>query len=128
MPLFRFALLALVLAATASLASAADEVVFTGVPAVRFDVDGHNSTRVDLSDQGAQKYTCRIVQRKKKFYWASRGDRELIRSDAGDFTYYTSPEGTGMIKIALKPSGKYDYMEQFSSELKTVTYWGKRAP
>lgn len=105
---------------------AADEVVFLGVPAVRFDVDGKNSVRVDLSDQGAAKYTCRVVARKKKFYWASRGDRELLRHDAGDYTYFVSPQGTGIIKISLKPGGDYDYMEQFSSELKTVTYWGKR--
>jgi hypothetical protein len=106
---------------------AADEVVFQGVPQVRFDVDGQNSVRVDLSDQGAQKYACRIVGRKKKYFWASRGERELIRAEAGDYTYFLSPEGTGMVKIALRPGGTYEYMEIFTSELKTVTYWGKRA-
>lgn len=124
MPLRFF--LPVLLLLTLSPLPAADEVVFEGVPAVRFDVDGNNSTRVDLSDQGAHKYTCRIVLRKKKYYWASRGDRELIRSDAGDFMYFVSPQGTGVVKVALKPGGQYDYMEQLTSELKTVTYWGKR--
>jgi hypothetical protein len=113
--------------AVATSLEAADEVVFQGVPQVRFDVDGQNSVRVDLSDQGAQKYACRIVARKKKYFWASRGERELIRSDAGDYTYFLSPEGTGMVKIALRSGGTYEYMEMFTSELKTVTYWGKRA-
>ncbi|HYZ85096.1 MAG TPA: hypothetical protein VE621_11865 [Bryobacteraceae bacterium] len=115
------------LGAAPLLLEGADEEVFAGIPAVRFDLDGNNSIRVDLSDQGAEKYKCRVVMRKKRYYWANREDRELNRVDAGDFTYFLSPEGTGMIKIALKPGGTYDYMELLTTELKTVTYWGKRS-
>jgi hypothetical protein len=109
-----------------SLAFAADEAVFTGIPSVRIDADGTQSVRVELSDLGAKKYECRIVGRGKKYVWASRGNRELIRSDSGDYTYFISPEGTGYIKVALTKSGPFDYMESFTTEMKTVTYWGKR--
>jgi hypothetical protein len=111
----------------AALAFAADEVVFTGIPSARIDADGGQSVRVELSDLGAKKYECRITGKGKKYFWASRGNRELIRSDSGDYTYFISPEGTGYIKIALTKSGPFDYMEHFSNELKTVTYWGKRS-
>src|SRR5207302_638389 len=104
-------------------AFAADEVVFTGIPSVRIDSDGKDSVRVELSDQGAKKYACRIVARKKKFFWASRGDREVIRSDSGDYTYFISPEGTGFVKVALTKGGPFDYMEQLTTGLKTVTFW-----
>jgi hypothetical protein len=107
---------------------AADEVIFEGLPSVRMDADGKESVRVDLSEQGSRKYACRIVARKKKFYWASRGDRELIRSDSGDYSYFISPEGTGFIKVALVKGGPFEYMEQLTTGLKTVTYWGKTAP
>jgi hypothetical protein len=109
-----------------SLAFAADEAVFTGIPSVRIDADGTQSVRVELSDLGAKKYECRVVGRGKKYVWASRGNRELIRSDSGDYTYFISPEGTGYIKVALTKSGPFDYMESFTTEMKTVTYWGKR--
>jgi hypothetical protein len=109
-----------------ALAFAADEAIFTGIPSVRIDADGAQSVRVELSDQGARKYECRIVGKGKKYFWASRGNRELIRSDSGDYTYFISPEGTGYVKVALTKGGTFDYMENFTTELKTVTYWGKR--
>ncbi len=112
----------------AALAFAAEEVIFSGTPSVRIDADGGQSVRVELSDMGAKKYECRIISKGKKFLWASRGNRELIRSDSGDYTYFISPEGTGYIKVALTKSGTFDYMESLTSELKTVTYWGKRSP
>jgi len=105
---------------------AADEVVFGGIPSIRIDADGKDSVRVELSEQGGKKYECRIVGRGKKYFWASRANRELIRSDSGDFTYFISPEGTGYVKISLAKGGNFDYMESFTTDLKTVTYWGKR--
>lgn len=110
----------------AILAFAADEVIFAGTPSVRIDADGGQSVRVELSALGAKKYECRIIAKGKKFFWASRGNRELIRSDSGDYTYFISPEGTGYVKVALTKSASFDYMESLTAELKTVTYWGKR--
>jgi hypothetical protein len=105
----------------------ADRLAFVGLPSVRIDGDGTQCVRVELSDQGSQKYQCRIVEKGKKFYWASRDNRVLIRAESGDFVYYISPEGTGFIKVALTKTEPYDYMESFTSELKTVTYWGKQS-
>jgi hypothetical protein len=122
--MFRLALLFL----CATLACVAEDLVFAGTPSVRIDADGGQSVRVELSDLGAKKYECRIVAKGKKLLWASRGNRELIRSDSGDYTYFISPEGTGYIKVALTKSAAFDYMESFTTELKTVTYWGKRSP
>ena len=122
--MLRFAILFL----CAALAFGAEEVIFSGTPSVRIDADGGQSVRVELSDLGAKKYECRIIAKGKKYLWASRGSRELIRSDSGDYTYFVSPEGTGYIKVALvKTGGTFDYMESFTTELKTVTYWGKRS-
>ena len=126
---FRITLLAILL--TAGLCHA-QEVAFRGQPQVRFDSDGTTTKEHDLSQEGAEKYECKIVGKGKRYYWASRGNRELIRTDAGDYTYYVSPEGTGYVKIYTgkkNPNVKmpYDYLEHFSSEMKVYTYWGKRA-
>lgn len=109
----------------------ADELVFEGVAQVLMNADASKSERHELSDVGGQKYACRIVSKGRKYYWASRENRELIRADAGDYTYYISPEGTGYVKVftgKLTPGARpgYDYMEQLSSEFKTFTFWGKR--
>jgi hypothetical protein len=77
------------------------------------------------SDQGSKKYECQITRKGKRYYWVSRGNRELIRSNSGDFVYFISPEGTGYIKIHVG-AGKepYSYMEHLTSGFKNMTYWG----
>jgi hypothetical protein len=107
------------------------DTIFVGNPSVRIDSDGKTSTPHDLSAEGASKYACRITGKGKRYFWASRDNRELIRSNSGDYVYFISPEGTGYVKIFTGKSpgpGGFDYLEHFSSELKTLTYWGKRAP
>ncbi len=106
--------------------AAEEELVFSGLPLVRYDVDGKEAVRVELSEQGSHKYVCRIMGKGKRFFWASRGNRELIRFDAGGFIYYVSPEGSGFIKVSVAKGADYDYIESFTAELKTITYWGKR--
>jgi hypothetical protein len=122
--MFRFVILLLLF--SFAVPAAEEELVFSGLPSVRFDVDGKEAVRVDLSEQGSHKYVCRITGKGKRFFWASRGSRELIRYDAGGFTYYVSPEGSGFIKVAAVKGTDYDYMESFTAEMKTITYWGKR--
>jgi hypothetical protein len=128
-------ILLLLLCATALIGAGSDEtVVFTGIPTVRVDTAGLDPDARKLSAEDGKKYQCRIVARKKKYYWASRGDKELIRSDAGDFTYFISEEGTGYIKIykgapgGHAPNSLFGYLEQLSSGLKTVTYFGRSVP
>lgn len=101
---------------------------FSGTPLVRIDSDAKETKRTELSETGGEKYQCRIVRKGRRYLWASRGDRELTRVDAGDWIYYLSPEGSGYVKVFRGPSAPdgYDYMEHLSSALKTVTYWGKR--
>ena len=120
----RFAILLLLF--SFAVPAAEEELIFLGSPVVRYDVDGKESIRVDLSDQGSHKYVCRIVGRGKKYFWATRGNRELLRFDAGGFTYFVSPEGSGFIKVAIAKGADFDYMESFTAEMKTITYWGKR--
>jgi hypothetical protein len=101
---------------------------FTGTPLVRVDADATEVKRTELSELAGEKYACRIVRKGRKYVWASRGDRELMRSNAGDWTYYISPEGSGYVKVLTGAAGKeYDYVEHVTGEFRTVTYWGKRS-
>ena len=105
------------------------ELTFTGTPLIRLDADPAESKRTELSEAAGEKYECRIARKGRSFVWASRGNRQLRRADAGDWTYYVSPEGSGYVKVfngASAPGG-YDYMEHVTAEMKTVTYWGKRS-
>ena len=106
----------------------AQEEAFTGTPLVRLDADPNEAKRTELSDEAGKKYECRIVKKGRRYIWASRGNREMIRSNAGDWTYYVSPEGSGYVKILTSAADpQYDYLEHVTGEFKTVTYWGKRS-
>lgn len=118
----------LLFAGAAPFAAAQQDDGFTGRPSVRIDLDATGSKRLELSVEGGMQGECRIVKKGRNFVWASRGNRSLTQSVAGDWVYYISPEGTGYVKVyrggAEMP---YDYMEHLTSELKSVTYWGKKA-
>jgi hypothetical protein len=118
----------LLLAAAAAPALYAQDEGFTGTPLVRVDSDANETKRTELSEAAGEKYACRIVRRgRNRCVWASRGDRELMRSVAGDWTYYVSPEGSGYVKVLTGAEGQpFDYLEHVTGEFKTVTYWGKR--
>jgi hypothetical protein len=118
----------LLFAAVAASTLQAQEDGFTGTPLVRVDADGNETRRTELSELAGEKYACRIMRKGRRYVWSSRGDRELIRSNAGDWTYYISPEGSGYVKVLTGATGQqYDYLEHVTGEFKTVTYWGKRA-
>lgn len=109
-------------------AARAQQLAFTGTPLLRLDADPTENKRTELSEAAGEKYECRIARKGKSYVWVSRGNRDLDRVDAGDWTYYISPEGSGYVKVfkgAAAP-GSYDYMEHLSAGMKTVTYWGKR--
>jgi hypothetical protein len=106
----------------------AQENEFSGTPLVRLDADPDEAKRIELSDEAGKKYECRITKKGRGYLWASRGDRKLVRSNAGDWTYYVSPEGSGYVKVLTNAADpKYDYLEHVTGEFKTVTYWGKRS-
>jgi hypothetical protein len=108
----------------------ADDLVFEGRPLVRVDADGKEAKLIELSTSAGQKFACRIVKRGRGYVWASRENRHLDRVQAGDVTYYISPEGSGYVKVLevrVRDGQEFDYIEHVSAGFKTVTYWGRTA-
>jgi hypothetical protein len=106
----------------------ADVVVFEGRPQVRVDSDGKETKLTELSTSAGEKFACRIVRKGRGYAWASRENRRLDRVQAGDVTYYVSPEGSGYVKVLevrQRAAEGFDYLEQVSTGLKTITYWGR---
>lgn len=122
----RILLAVLTLLLTALPALPQDEV-FVGSPRVRVDADAIEAKRTEMTAESGEKYQCRIVRKGRKYAWASRGGRELTRVDAGDYTYFVSPEGSGYVKVFTGAASQtHEYMEHVTAEFKTITYWGKR--
>ena len=106
----------------------AQDVVFRGTPKVRVYATPEKDERQQLDQATAYKNECVIVQRGKKYYWASRDNAEMLRVDAPQFTYFIHTGGAGYVKV-LTGSRKdlnapADYIENIVRQFEVVTYWG----
>jgi hypothetical protein len=119
---------ALLMVCFVAAAFAADFEVFHGVPTVRVFTTIEKESREKLDAESAKKNECVIVQRGKKYYWASRDNAEMLRVDAPQFTYFIHTGGSGYVKV-LTGSRKdlnapADYIENIVRQFEVVTYWG----
>jgi hypothetical protein len=109
-------------------ALAQDVVVFRGTPHVRVYATAENETREKLDGEAADKSECVIVQRGKKYFWASRNNSPVNRIDGSQFTYFVHTEGAGYVKIFTgerKPGATVEYLESITQGLDLITYWGR---
>ena len=110
--------------------------VFTGKPSVKISEGGFERTPEEILPKDAVNLKCVISKIGEQYYWASRENKLLIRSESGGFTTFVSPEGAGYIRI-IRPESKkiaslmsrtetqFDYVEHLLIGLKSVTYYGK---
>ena len=112
-----------------SLPILAQDVVFRGIPSLRVFATTEQDDRQKLDAAAAQKNECVIVQRGKKYFWASRNNAPLTRVDAPQFTYFIHGGGAGYVKVFTgnRESAKApaDYIENINQGFEVVTYWGR---
>jgi hypothetical protein len=61
---------------------AQERVVFEGLPIKKVESSFAATGARDLTPEEAFQYQVRIVERNGRFYWASRGMKELVRSES----------------------------------------------
>lgn len=112
--------------------------VFSATPSLEILTGEAGCSKVDLTKETKERPRCVISRIGEGYYWASRNNTPLNRSESGIFVIFTAINGAGYIKILMpemKPSqdvaalmgvsGKYDYVEHMSHMLGGVTYYGK---
>lgn len=115
----------------------AQPFAFTGIPFVKISEAGieRNIERIDKNN--SQNLNCVIKEVDGKFYWETRGNKQLVRLDSlGAFVTFVAVDGSGYIRI-VKPNLKdaaslmsqteksFDYIEHLLLGLRTITYYGK---
>lgn len=74
-----------------------------------------------------------IVKRGRQYFWASREDRQLVRTESGVFDLYIDLQGGGYVKVLdqrfmapdyLFEGAPIQYYEHLTAGLGTFTYWG----
>jgi hypothetical protein len=137
-PSIASALLGLLIVLSASPASGQTAAVFQGRPMVRIGEGGlgHKEGAIEhLSPAEAEQYQCVIHNKGGRYYWASRENKELVRTSSGSFMTFMARDGSGYVRIippdrkaaaALmsETANKYDYIEHLLMGLVTITYYG----
>lgn len=114
------------------------QTVFSGSPSIKISEGGIERTPEKVSLKDAANLKCLISKIGDKYYWTSRENKQLLRTDGGAFITFVSPDGAGYVRI-IKPDSKdsaslmsntesqFDYVEHVLIGLKTVTYYGKKS-
>lgn len=95
-----------------------------GVPQIRIETTREGAERRELGPSEAVKNRLSIRVADGEFFWASRGDRPLTRTSAGEYTYLTAGEPGRYIRIRHLHD-KLTYVEHADTEFGSVTYWGE---
>jgi hypothetical protein len=107
----------------------ADEVVFRGIPTVRVFGTVEGEDRQKLEEEDGKKNECVVMRKGNKYFWASRENVPLARTDAPNFTYFVHTGGGGYVKVFTgrrsDVNAPADYIEHISRGFETITYWGR---
>jgi hypothetical protein len=119
----------LLVACSALPAVAQESIVFRGTPNVRVFSSAKTDGRETMQGEAADKAECVVVQRGKKYFWASRENVPLVRTDAAQFTFFVHPESGGYVKVFTgdrkAANAPADYIEHINRGFETITYWGR---
>ena len=109
---------------------------FTGIPSVKVSEGGIERNAEKIEQSKALSVACIVKEIDGKFYWETRGNKPLLRTESNAFTTFLAADGSGYIRI-IKPSAKdalsvmsnteknFDYVEHLTLGLRSVTYYGK---
>jgi hypothetical protein len=115
------------------------DVAFEETPLKKVESSFLSTVARDLSDDEAFEYQVRILERQGKYYWASRGMKQLYRSESGVYITYHAVDGTGYVRVGspmlldlrekLPEETKRQeigYVEHLLTQFASVTYYGNR--
>ena len=109
--------------------------VFAGLPGVKVSEGGVERVPENVSRDRAVNLVCVISRIGDKYYWASRENKEMIRTASGAFITFLAVDGAGYVRIvapgmkgAVSLMGdtetRFDYVEHVLIGLRSVTYYG----
>ena len=101
----------------------AEIIVLNGIPLVQAKCSIEDCKHFALSESQQLESRVLITKKDNKYLWASRGNRELTKSQSGMVTIFTENIGAGYIRI-VKAGDKILYTEHMGLTLETISYWG----
>lgn len=116
--------------------SFAQAIVFTGMPSVKVTEAGVERVVNEVDRVAATGLSCVITELNGNFYWKSRGNKHMLKIDAGAFVTFIAVDGAGYVRIIktgfkeavvmamTQTEKKFDYVEHLTTGLRSITYFG----
>ncbi len=114
-------------------------VAFEGRPLKKVESSFELTTSRSLSADQSFEYSVRIVERQGRYYWASRGMKELTRSEGGAYITFHAVDGSGYVRVGApmfldlrdqlpeeQRRREIGYVEHLLSQFSSITYYGNR--
>ena len=116
----------------------AGELVFEGYPSKKIEVTEQTSASFDITKSNASEYKVVIEREGENYYWRSRENLQLVRTQSGVYVTYLAANGSGYIRVlndAMREmytlltddekQNNYLYMEHLIHRLGSITYYGR---
>ena len=102
----------------------ADEIiVLNGTPIIQSKGNPEESNNKQLSESQRNEYRLLITKDGDKYFWTTRKNRPLIKTQSGDISIFLEPGGSGYIRVSER-EGQILYLEHMAYGFQTVNYWG----
>ena len=98
-------------------------VILNGIPLVQCSSSIEDSRHFPLTESQQLESRVLITKKGNKYFWATRGNRELTKTQSGAVTIFMEKGGAGYIRV-VKTGDKTLYMEHLGLMLEIITYWG----
>lgn len=120
-----FAAIAFLVCHSALAATIEDTTVLFGLPSTKVSESSEETVRDNLRPERRQESIVIIEKRDGKYYWVSRGNRELFHRTSGEFHVFLDMLGDGYVKVyAIDHGDGFEYLEHLPQRLETITYHG----
>ena len=119
--------------------STAAEVVFYGQPVKKITTTYESSDAQLLIPSRAREYAVTITSEEGRFFWASRENKPLERTESGTYITYHAMDGSGYVRIyqpimyemmsQLPPEQRareIGYVEHLVYQFGSITYYGDK--
>ena len=114
------------------------EVVFEGYPVKKIEINENSSNTSLLTKTQGSEYKVTIVKDGENYFWASRGNVQVIPMESGFYITYLAANGAGYVRT-LAPAAREIfkqmtveeqtkqllYFEHLIHQMGSITYYGR---
>lgn len=116
----------------------AAEVIFEGYPVKKIETNENSSNTSLLTKSQSPEYKVTIVKDGENYYWATRGNLQVIPLQSGFYVTYLAVNGAGYVRTLAPQARKvfrqfpveeqekeFLYVEHLVHQMGSITYYGR---